>query len=30
MDHVHTVLLACHECGGEHLHEVTYAGRLLA
>ena len=30
MDHVHTVLLACHECGGAHLHEVTYAGRLLA
>jgi hypothetical protein len=30
MDHVHTVLLACHECSGEHLHEVTYAGRLLA
>jgi hypothetical protein len=30
MDHVHTVLLACHECHGERLHEVTYAGRLLA
>ena len=30
MDHVHTALLACHECSGEHLHEVTYAGRLLA
>jgi len=30
MDHVHTALLACHECSGEHLHEATYAGRLLA
>jgi hypothetical protein len=30
MDHVHTVVLACHHCEGEHLHEVTYAGRLLA
>jgi hypothetical protein len=30
MDHVHTVVLACHHCDGEHLHEVTYAGRLLA
>ena len=29
MDHVHTALLACHECSGEHLNEVTYAGRLL-
>jgi hypothetical protein len=30
MDHVHIVVLDCHHCGGEHLHEVTYAGRLLA
>ena len=30
MDHVHIVVLACHHCDGEHLHEVTYAGRLLA
>jgi hypothetical protein len=30
MDHVHNVVLACHHCHGEHLHEVTYAGRLLA
>jgi hypothetical protein len=30
MDHVHSVVLACHHCDGEHLHEVTYAGRLLA
>ena len=30
MDHVHNVVLACHRCAGEHLHEVTYAGRLLA
>jgi C4-type Zn-finger protein len=30
MDNVHNVLLACHHCSGEHLHEVTYAGRLLA
>jgi hypothetical protein len=30
MDHVHIVVLACHHCHGEHLHEVTYAGRLLA
>lgn len=30
MDQVHTALLACNECSGEHLHEVTYAGRLLA
>ena len=30
MDHVHNVVLACHSCAGEHLHEVTYAGRLLA
>jgi C4-type Zn-finger protein len=30
MDHVHNVVLACHTCHGEHLHEVTYAGRLLA
>ena len=30
MDHVHIVVLACHHCNGEHLHEVTYAGRLLA
>jgi hypothetical protein len=30
MDHVHIVVLSCHHCAGEHLHEVTYAGRLLA
>ena len=30
MDHVHNVVLACSRCHGEHLHEVTYAGRLLA
>jgi hypothetical protein len=30
MDHVHIVVLACNHCNGEHLHEVTYAGRLLA
>ena len=30
MDHVHNVVLACSHCHGEHLHEVTYAGRLLA
>ena len=30
MDHVHLVVLACQHCRAEHLHEVTYAGRLLA
>jgi hypothetical protein len=30
MDHVHNAVLACHHCDGEQLHEVTYAGRLLA
>jgi hypothetical protein len=30
MDNVHIVVLACRHCHGEHLHEVTYAGRLLA
>jgi hypothetical protein len=30
MDNVHIVMLGCHHCHGEHLHEVTYAGRLLA
>ena len=30
MEHVHIVVLDCHHCGGEYLHEVTYAGRLLA
>jgi hypothetical protein len=30
MNHVHNVVLACSHCHGEHLHEVTYAGRLLA
>jgi hypothetical protein len=30
MDNVHIVTLGCHHCHGEHLHEVTYAGRLLA
>jgi hypothetical protein len=28
MDNVHIVTLGCHHCHGEHLHEVTYAGRL--
>ena len=30
MDHEHIVVLDCSHCSGEHLHEVTYAGRLLA
>jgi hypothetical protein len=30
MDNVHIVTLGCHHCQGEHLHEVTCAGRLLA
>ncbi|HSO54518.1 MAG TPA: hypothetical protein VL330_17675 [Actinomycetes bacterium] len=30
MDNVHIVTLGCHHCHGEHLHEVTYAGRLLS
>ena len=30
MDNVHIVTLGCHHCHGAHLHEVTYAGRLLA
>jgi hypothetical protein len=30
MDNVHIVVLGCHHCHGEHLHEVTYADRLLA
>jgi C4-type Zn-finger protein len=30
MDNVHIVTLGCSQCHGEHLHEVTYAGRLLA
>ena len=30
MDHLHIVVLHCHHCAGAHLHEVTYAGRLLA
>ena len=30
MDNVYIVTLGCHQCHGEHLHEVTYAGRLLA
>jgi hypothetical protein len=30
MDNVHIVTLGCHHCHGEHLHEVLYAGRLLA
>ena len=30
MDNVYIVTLGCHHCHGEHLHEVTYAGRLLA
>jgi hypothetical protein len=28
MDNVHIVVLDCHHCQGEHLHEITYAGRL--
>jgi hypothetical protein len=30
MDNIHIVTLGCHHCHGEHLHEVTYTGRLLA
>ena len=30
MDNVHIVVLDCSSCQGEHLHEITYAGRLLA
>jgi hypothetical protein len=30
MNHVHLVVLGCDHCQGEHLHEVRYAGRLLA
>jgi hypothetical protein len=30
VEHVHLVMLRCGRCGGEHLHELTYAGRLLA
>ena len=30
MDNVHIVTLGCHHCHSEHLHEVIYAGRLLA
>ena len=30
MTSVHMVVLACSHCRGEHLHEVTYAGRVLA
>jgi hypothetical protein len=30
MDNVHNALLVCRHCHGNHLHEVTYAGRLLA
>jgi hypothetical protein len=30
MDNVHIVVLDCSHCQGEHLHEITYAGRLLA
>jgi hypothetical protein len=30
MEHVHLVVLRCSGCDGEHLHEVTYAGRLIA
>jgi hypothetical protein len=30
MNHIHTVVLGCEHCHGEHVHEVTYAGRLLA
>jgi hypothetical protein len=30
MENVHIVVLDCHHCQGEHLHEITYAGRLLA
>jgi hypothetical protein len=30
MGSVHIVMLGCHHCHGEHVHEVTYAGRRLA
>ena len=30
MEKVHIVTLGCYRCHGEHLHEVTYAGWLLA
>ena len=30
MTSVHMVVLACSHCRAEHLHEVTYAGRVLA
>ena len=30
MNHVHLVVLGCDHCQGEHLHEVRYAGRVLA
>jgi len=30
MEHVHLVVLNCANCQGEQLHEVVYAGRLLA
>jgi hypothetical protein len=30
LNHAHLVVLGCDNCQGEHLHEVTYAGRVLA
>jgi hypothetical protein len=30
MNHIHTVVHPCEHCHGEHFHDVTYAGRLLA
>ena len=30
MELVHMVVLSCERCHGEQLHEVTYAGRVLA
>jgi hypothetical protein len=30
MEHLHLVVLTCANCQGEQLHEVVYAGRLLA
>ena len=30
MSDVHLVVLGCDACRGEHLHEIRYAGRVLA
>jgi hypothetical protein len=30
MNEVHLVVLGCDSCRGEHLHEIRYAGRVLA